>query len=275
MKINIQQTFILLITLTIIFFTSCQDVIEIELKNIEPKLVVEGEINDFIQECTIKLSKTGDYFTPSDYPEVSEAIITITGENIGTVNFEEIETGTYKIAHFQAVENTLYTLKILSDNEEYTAEVTIPQKINLDSVSFMPSPPRPQSEGGFMINLHFIDPVEFTNYYRIKAYKINDTTKGKGVFVLFDDIISNGNNMALPYMYEEFQPFDTVIVELQNLDKTTYDFYNTLSDIAGSSMGPPMGGSTPANPETNLTNNALGYFGAYSLCKDTIIILNF
>ena len=273
MKINIQQTFILLITLTILFFTSCQDVIEIELNTTDPKLVVEGEINDIAQECTIKLSKTGDYFATSNSPAVSDAIITITGENIGTLNFEEIETGTYKIAHFQAIENILYTLKILLEDEEYTAEVTIPQKINLDSISFMPTPPSPHFDGGLMVNCHFADPVEFTNYYRIKAYKIGDPEKGMGSFAVYDDIIMNGNTTALPYMQEVFQPFDTIVVELLNLDKTTYDFYNTLSDIAGSSGGPPMGGSTPANPETNLTNNALGYFGAYSLCKDTIVIL--
>lgn len=262
---------IILLISSLIIFTSCQDVIDIELNSSEEKLVVEGEINDIDKGCTIKLTKTGDYFSPTGYSLISDAIITITGNN-ETVILNEIESGIYKIDDFLALENTSYQLKIISEDDEYLADVIIPQKVNIDSLSFMPTPPSPMLDSGLIINCHFTDPVEFTNYYRLKAYKIGQPENTKGTFVLYDDLIMNGNSAALPYMYESFQIFDTVVVELLNLDKSTYDFYNTLSEIAGSSMGPPMGGSTPANPETNITNNALGYFGAYSLSRDTIII---
>ena len=61
---------------------------------------------------------------------------------------------------------------------------------------------------------------------------------------------------------------DTVVVELQNLDQATYDYYRTLYPILGGGFG----ASNPANPETNITNDALGYFGACTICRDTIII---
>ena len=262
-----------IIVLVILFFaTSCQDVIDIELDSIDPKLVVEGTINDLDDNCTIKLSKTGDYFSPDGYPAVSDAIISITGNNIGTINFTENSDGIYTANYFQGNENSLYTLKINSENENYETNVTIPQKVNIDSVSFMPVPPSPHFDGGFLVIVHFVDPEEFVNFYRIKVYKIGDENKGNGSFHLADDKLSNGNSTQMPYNAEVFEPLDTVIIELQNLDKSTYDFYSTLSEIAGSSGGPPIATSTPANPENNI-ENALGNFCAYSVCKDTLTFL--
>ena len=254
----------------IMIFASCEDVIDIELNTTEPKLVVEGAINDN-EQCTIKLSKTGDYFNPSIYPAVSEAVITITENNKDAIVLTETESGIYT-ADLQGVENTSYTLSIVSEGKEYTANVTIPYKVSIDSLSFIPSPPSPRFDEGLMVNCHFHEPEEFTNYYRLKAYKKGDTMEAKGTMFVFTDDMFSGNNVVMPWSFEVFQPFDTIVVELQTLDKSTYDYLNTLSGIAGSSGKPPIATSTPANPETNLSNEALGYFGAYTLSKDTIAI---
>jgi hypothetical protein len=42
-----------------------------------------------------------------------------------------------------------------------------------------------------------------------------------------------------------------------------------LNSLAGGLFG----SSNPSNPETNLSNDALGYFGAYTVSRDTIVIL--
>ena len=58
-------------------------------------------------------------------------------------------------------------------------------------------------------------------------------------------------------------------IELLSLDKQTYEYYRTLQDLLFSN---PIFGSTPANPENNLSNGALGYFGAYAVSLRTLII---
>ena len=63
-------------------------------------------------------------------------------------------------------------------------------------------------------------------------------------------------------------PGDTVVVELQTLDRATYDYYRTLFPILDGGLGTP----NPANPESNLSNDALGYFGACTISRDTIIV---
>ena len=101
----------------IILLTSCENVIEIELDYMKPKLVIEGVINDFDNQCIIKLSKTTDYFNQKTNPTVSDAVITLT-DNAGTVvKFNETEPGNYLGESVQAKSNINYTLNILSEGD--------------------------------------------------------------------------------------------------------------------------------------------------------------
>ena len=61
----------------------------------------------------------------------------------------------------------------------------------------------------------------------------------------------------------------TYRIELLSLDKQTYGYYRTLEDLLYTN---PFFGSTPANPNNNLSNGALGYFGAYAVSSRTIVI---
>ena len=101
----------------IILLTSCENVIEIELDYMKPKLVIEGVINDFDNQCIIKLSKTTDYFNQKTNPTVSGAVITLT-DNAGTIiKFNETEPGNYLGESVQTKSDINYTLSILSEGD--------------------------------------------------------------------------------------------------------------------------------------------------------------
>jgi hypothetical protein len=254
----------------IILLTSCEDVIEIELNYMEPKLVIEGVINDFDDHCIIKLSKTTDYFNQETNPPVSDAAITLT-DNAGTkVNFNETEPGIYLEESFQAKPNINYTLNIHSEGNDYVAKATIPQKVNIDSLTYKYNSESIFYEVGYVVSCHFSDPEKFRNFYRLKTYNINDRTQAKNSEDIYNDDLFNGNKVELPWSYEVYQQFDTVVVELYTLDVQTYDYYKTLFQISGGAE--MMSITTPANPNTNINNRALGYFGGYTISRDTIII---
>ncbi len=261
---------ILIFSVPIILLTSCESVIEIELDYMKPKLVIEGVINDSDNQCIIKLSKTTDYFNQTTNPTVSGAVITLT-DNTGTIiNFNEAEPGSYLGESVQAKSHLNYTLSILSEGEKYTAKATIPQKVNINSVTSLYNPASIFYEVGYVVSCHFSDPVEFRNFYRLKTYNINDRTKARNSKDLYTDDIFNGNNVELSWSYDVYQQNDTVVVELYSLDEKTYDYYKTLFPISGGAE--MMSLNTPANPNTNISNGALGYFGAYTISRDTIII---
>ena len=254
----------------IILLTSCENVIEIDLDYMKPKLVIEGVINDFDNQCMIKLSKTTDYFNQKTNPTVSDAVITLTENGGTTANFTEFEPGIYLGKSVRAKSNTNYTLNILSEGNKYIANVTIPQKVNIDSLTFRYNSESIFYEVGYVVSCYFSDPGEFRNFYRLKTYNINDRTKAKNSKDLYNDDLFNGNRVELIWSYDVYQQLDTVVVELYSLDVQTYDYFKTLFPISGGAEMMSM--TTPANPNTNISNGALGYFGAYTVSRDTIII---
>jgi len=253
----------------ILFFASCEDVIEIELNDMEPQLVVEGVINDIDDQFKVRLSKTTDYFNEDNNPTVSDAVITLTDNagNMATLN--EIEPGIYVEESMHGKPNTSYILNILSEGKEYTANASIPEEVTIDSLTYEYNPESILYDQGYVVSCHFSEPGAFTNFYRLKTYNINDDTNGRDSEDIYDDDIFNGKNVELPWEYEVYLPLDTVVVELYTLDESTFDYYKTLFPISGDGMSI----SSPANPETNINNGALGFFGAYTLSRDTIVIL--
>jgi hypothetical protein len=261
---------ILIFFILIILLTSCENVIEIDLDYMKPKLVIEGVINDIDNQCIIKLSKTTDYFNRKTYPTVSDAVITLT-DNSGTIiKFHENEPGNYLGERVQAKSDISYTLNILSEGDKYVAKATIPRKVNIDSLTCSYNPESIFYEVGFVVSCHFSDPEEARNFYRLKTYNINDKSKAKNSKELYNDDFFNGNSVESQWSYEVYQQSDTVVVELYTLDEQTYDYYKTLFPVSGGAEMMSM--STPANPRTNISNGALGYFGAYAISRDTIII---
>ncbi len=254
----------------IILLTSCETVIEIDLDYMKPKLVIEGVINDFEDHCIIQLSKTTDYFNQKTNPTVSDAVITLTDNAGAVVKFNEIEPGKYSGESGQVKSRIEYSLNIFTEGELYVAEATIPQKVNIDSLTCLYNPESIFYEVGYVVSCHFSDPGESHNFYRLKTYNINDGTKARNSKDLYNDDISNGKNVELKWSYDAYQQSDTVIVELYTLDEKTYDYYKTLFPISGGDD--MMSLTNPANPNTNISNGALGYFGAYTISRDTIII---
>jgi hypothetical protein len=254
----------------IILLTSCEDVIEIELNYMEPKLVIEGVITDSDSQCIIKLSKTADYFNKNTNPAVSNAVVTLTDNEGTTVNFSEVEPGIYSEESVQAKPDVNYTLTILSEGTKYEAKATIPQKVNIDSLTCKYNSESIFYEVGYVITCHFSDPGAFRNFYRLKTYNIHDSTHARNSEDIYNDDMFNGNKVELPWSHDVFQQSDTVVVELYTLDAQTYEYYKTLFTISGSDEMSSI--TTPANPNSNIKNGALGYFGAYTVSRDTIII---
>ncbi|MCD4788841.1 MAG: DUF4249 domain-containing protein [Bacteroidales bacterium] len=257
--------------LSLLALTACEDVIEIDLDSIEPKLVIEAVITDQTVEQTVKLTKTGDYFEPGIYPAVSYANVIIS-DNLGnSETLSEVNPGIYQTTNLQGITGIVYELSVEVENMEYTAISEMPEKINIDTLSTEFFEATPRFDEGYMVKCHFTDPAGISNYYRFKVYENGVLLNSSSDFILSDDKIFNGNETQMPLRMKTFQINDTVTVELLSLNKDTYDYYNTLIE---SSSGPGFisGSSTPVNPVSNISNGAMGYFGVYTINSKTIII---
>jgi hypothetical protein len=268
-SINPVQLFISI--LTIIIFSGCQKIINVDLNEAAPVIVIEGMITDGRGPYTVMISKSGSYFNQPLLPSVTGAEVIIS-DNAGTVDtLKEIKPGIYLTSWIRGIPGRTYTLKVLSENKEYTGSSTIYNHVRIDSLVLSKTQSQHFDFGGdnkdeehVDLNCFFIDPFE-KNFYRLKVFR-NDTARSEN-YRLYDDQYTNGQIIELRVAHATAR--DTFRIELYSLDKQTYRYYRTLEDLLYSN---PVFGSTPANPETNFSNGALGYFGACAVSSKSIII---
>lgn len=261
----------LLVMMTSFLFIGCQKVINVNLVEASPQLVIEGLITNSAGPYKIKISKSGSYFNQPVLPPVTDALVIIS-DNAGTVDtLRETQPGIYTTSKLQGIHGRTYTLVVLADKNKYTGSSTMQGHIEIDSLKLEKGELSGFGFGGIghnelRVDIHciFKDPIE-KNYYRIKVYT-NDST-GVGNYKLYDDQYTNGKKTDLQVRHATIG--DISLVELISLDKNTYEYYRTLRDLLHTN---PIFGSTPVNPNTNLTNGALGYFGACAISAKTIII---
>ncbi len=259
------KKYILIISL-ITLFASCEKVIELDLDNVEPKLVVEAVITDQPGPHYVKLSKSVNFNEPSVYPYVENALVVIT-DNTGVVDtLQYTENGIYQSSKIEGVEGRVYDLKIIVDNNTYTSRSTMPKKVNFDTtvvIDFQFGP----SLLKYIIPI-YKDPQELGNKYRF-LLTVNGI-KDKGILV-FNDNVNNGQYNGQPLRSSDIsiKSGDVVQVEMQTINEEIYNYFYTLGQISARGGG---GGTTPANPPSNISGGALGNFSVVTTQTKTVTI---
>ncbi len=262
-------TYIFIITL---LFSSCEKVIDVDLNSADPQIVIEGVITNSAGPFSVTITQTTDYFEPSSYPAISNSIVNISDSEGNFETLVEVEPGVYQTANLQGVEGRTYDLYVNIDGVEYTASSYMPPVTTIDSLEYEEIDigfGGQSDEDNYAVFAHFMDTENIENYYRIKYY-INSEFDGE--IHVIDDQLLDGNDIEYGSILEDVEISDEVIVELLGIDENVYDYFNTLSTILGDGQGPSSGSTTPSNPNSNISNGALGYFSAYSSVLDTLVI---
>jgi hypothetical protein len=245
---------------------SCEKVVDIDLNTSSPRIVIEGNISDQSGPYFVTLSQTVNFDETNVFPPITGANI-VMSDNVG--NLESlIETlpGTYKTSSMRGVPGRTYTLTVIADGKEYVAVSTMPSPVNIDYLTVQNQNfGRNQMK---VINVQFRDPAKVKNYYRFVEVKNN--VEQKFIF-LYDDRVQDGSSITSSLFADEdtLRTGDNVIVSLQCIDKGVFDYFRTMRQASGG--GGPQAAS-PANPLSNFSNGALGYFNACAVRGRNIII---
>lgn len=256
--IKLSQSIVLLIT--VLFFTSCEKEISIDLNFASPQIVIEGVITDEPGPYFVNISRTVNFSDDNSYPPISNALVIISNSLGINDTLSEVSPGRYQTSKIVGQSGITYNLKVVTDSKEYYATSTMPQEVILDSLRFNPFS-NPGSNDGYTTIPVYTDPASFGNNYRF-IQTING--EKDNAYILSNDNINNGvvNQRPIFSPDAEIAIGDTVTIEMRCIDISTYNYFFTLSQIAG---GRPGGGTTPTNPPNNITgNNALGLFAAYT-----------
>jgi hypothetical protein len=259
------------VLITFLFFSACQKIINVDLNVAAPNIVIEGMITDRPGPYVITISKSGSYFNQPELVPVSSARVTI-ADDLGRIDtLKETKPGFYLTSSIRGNPGRTYTLKVISEEMEYTGSSAMQSHVRIDSLNLTKSITQHFDFGGdnrnelqVDLNCYFRDPPE-KNFYRLKVF-VNDSARVDN-YRLYDDQYTNGMEIGLHAGHA--RAGSTYRLELYSLDSKTFGYYRTLEDLLYNN---PFFGSTPANPNTNLSNGALGYFGTGAYSSKTILI---
>jgi len=243
-------------------FWSCEEVIEVNLKNESPKVVIESFITNVDNPFMVKITKSQGFFDQSKFSTVKNASVQLQYLSVKE-NLIEKGGGYYISSKTKAISGQAYILKITAEGGTFDATVELPNPVPIDTVYFQPSVFQTDSLNIF---IGFRDPAMIENYYRIRLYRnrryaVND-------YFLMTDAFSDGEKMVAPIYYRNFAPGDSVIVELLNLDRSTWRYFKGISE----SILQGVNSQAPGNPPSNITGGALGIFGAWNSSSYRIIV---
>jgi hypothetical protein len=246
------------VSFLVLFAVSCKRVINLDLNNAKPQLVIEANITNIFGPQIVKISQTVPFSNTNVYPAVSGAVVNVSDSTGHIHNFVEGPPGTYTAQNFGGRAGVTYTLNVLYSGINYTASSTMPYRVKLDSINAQTSPFGGKNSDN--ISVYYQDPAGMPNYYNFLMY-VNSAQVDR-IFA-FDDQFTDGRYVSNELFQSDItiNSGDTVKIVMQCTDKNVYTYWYSL--MQQQQQG-PGGGTTPSNPPSNINNNALGYFSAHT-----------
>jgi hypothetical protein len=283
--------------LLLLGITSCEKNINFKLKNAPDVLVVDASIENN-QAPVVILTKSLDFFSTVNPAQLLGSFVRNADVFLsnGTLNhklkeyaipvgaglnlyYYSIDSANVSTA-FNGALNTNYQLKIIVDQQEYTASTTIPNlSKKIDSVWWKPAPFATDTTEVLLMG-KFTDPPGLGNYVRYFTKKNREPFLPGENSVFDDQVIENttyslqidpgiDRNNAISRDSNFFRRGDTLTLKISNINKATYTFWSTW-EFAYQSIGNPF--AQPNKVIGNISNGALGAFYGYASEYRTLII---
>ena len=242
-------------------FSSCQKVIDLKLNTSSSQIVIQGNIYDQTGPYTVKISKSVNFDESNVYPAVIGAMVVISDNTGNSDTLTEASSGIYITSVLQGVPGRTYTLTVKTDGQTYTASSTLPDAVEINSIYMEKS----RFGNEEQITIDFTDPANIDNYYRLIEF-VNNIQQDQ--FYASSDKLYQGEEISYSIMSQDndnkLETGDKVTIWLECIDKFVYEYFRTAGREGGQS-------ASPANPTSNISNGALGYFNACSVRTISII----
>jgi hypothetical protein len=271
MKTNIHLSLAFLFSITLL--VSCEKEIAINLNKTNPRYVIEANISNVLNKSEVMITRTLNFDETNIYPTVSNAMVTITDTTLQfTDTLGEKKPGIYSKFGLYGIEGHTYQLKVKIGSEVFTSLSTLPYPLHLDTLQQLNlagqvgagGPPAGTPGAGKMIQILPIykNTTGTDKYFQFVITK-NDSLQSS--IIARSDLASNPTNFPFP-LFVSAQKNDTLVIDMQFIDKNVYDYFYGLNRNLGQFS------ATPSNPASNISNGALGFFKAHSSQRIKMVI---
>lgn len=273
----------------------CEKDINIQLDPSLTRLVVDATIENG-RPPMVFLSKSLDYFSKIDPSVLSSSFVHNARIRISDGSAEvllkedSIKNSTGTKIYFYTTSSpsitilgklkTSYSLVIEAEGKQYNATTTIPETTRKIDSLWWEKVPLAKDSNRVKVVIRATDRPGLGDYIRFFT-KVGQQPFLPGFNSVFDDQVIDGQQYTIPVdkgfdkntQFSDsttyFKRGDTVTIKLCNIDKQTYDFWRT-SEFNFQSVGNPF--SSPIRILSNISNDALGYFGGYGCQYRTLVI---
>ncbi|GAA0894482.1 hypothetical protein GCM10009122_41630 [Fulvivirga kasyanovii] len=271
----------LLVLLAVAVLAGCEETVKLESEQVEPKVVIEGLVTNENIQHYVKVSRSAEFYSSGDFTGVTDAVITVEDDQGNVYNYvhnpSSAENGEgYYLSEdaFAGQIGSTYTLTVTLGSEVYTATDIIKPVTAIDSLEVSLNEEEfddPEDEGYFYEILFYAkEPQDTEDYYLFKFYR-NDSLfldTETDIYYANDDLLGESIDGIPTAGF--YKLGDKARVEMYSISRQGYIYYNDLYTLLNSDGG--MFSPPPANPRSNLSNNALGYFQASAVVSDSIVV---
>ncbi|WP_029906938.1 DUF4249 domain-containing protein [Prevotella sp. 10(H)] len=248
---------LLFLFLILFSLSSCEKIVDIDLRIAEPRLVIDASISEQ-EPCRVYLTMTQGFRDNEPFKTVTGAEIVLTDQHGNSEVLRESRSmsGIYVSTMVGEVDKS-YHIKVTVDGKSYKAMATIPKMVPIYETYIYEI--KAGNESWYSPSYVFYDPADEENYY-YTILSVNQ--KPMRTIYLDSDEHRNGLRVHRILFFnkddnddEDLKTGDEIMIELQAIDKGMHTFYKSLFSVAAD-------GAT--NPITNFTGDVLGCFKAYN-----------
>jgi len=246
----------------VICLYSCKKVLHLKLDDAGPHIVILGEVTDVAGPYTVNINRSVSFDAENSFPAVSGAAVRISDSEGNTDSLIETSPGVYTTTVLQGRPGSTYTMFVKVQDTLYTAVSTMPFPVPFDSITF-------RNQGAFSKDQitavpNFQDPAGVNNYYLFYEY-LNGKQITKDLWA-FDDRLSDGRYITRGLRNDSsyLSIGDSLEIRMYCTDRPVFDYFNQLQESGGGG-GAFNTTASPANPASNISNGALGYFSAHTI----------
>ena len=276
----------LYILLLLLLTLSCQKEIELDYRDIEPVVSIEGRVTN--EQVYVLITRTRSMNDSVKSHGIGGAVVTISSEDGTEQLVYDARDGYYRPASgMKGVPGRTYRLDVTLDGHQYAASSTMPRQAPIVSTQFIWQ--SLLDNGMLMYEMWATDPEpDVRNYYwyrvdrRAKDPKVRQKQgtdayrwssfddRGAINARIYRDIMCVNEEMMDGQDIEDDQlksilfDGDTITLQLMTIDRAMFEYYQSLS------VGQRMG----ANPISNISGGCLGYFAAGSVSHADTVIYN-
>ena len=259
-------------------FSSCEEVINIEVEQAPSQLVIDGLVTDedTIHVVHISLSAGFDGTVPV---EVKNAIVEVS-DNLGNVynythnpeGYDSLAGYYYSDQKYVGVENGIYQLDVTVGNESFTAVDTLRGVTAIDSLSIRIDEQAvndSENDGKiYQVLLYGQEPQETIDFYYFKFYRDSLLEVDNNIYVFDDKVLGSSlDGLPSPILFREGE---LAGVEIYGITRVQFVYLSDLANILNNDGG--MFSPPPANPRSNISGGALGFFQVSGLNRASILI---